>query len=258
MRNINHIIWSLIWLLSISISGYSANGTDSGEKSKNVVKRYNYSTGTVEANLKKPKKGDPVDMAYQFLELNKEVFRMKDPRQEMVLEKVTSDDKKSRVILKQVYHGMGVDAGARVFFKNTGELHLFEITYYDDINLSTTPSIDSASAWDIALKDFGLSEGVRVVNHEYRSEFFKAESLMYEHNGLPHPDYSARFEGVATRLLIWRSERDGKLHLVWKICVEQKSPDYLWDQQLWGYYIDAHDGAVLHKGGARSRSQIGH
>ena len=252
MRNVNRIILSIVWLLSIPLYGYSANGTDLGDKSKNAVKRYHYSTGTVEANLKRPTKGNPVDMAYEFLELNKEVFRMNDPRQDMVLEKVTSDDKISRVILKQVYHGMGVDAGARIFFKNTGELHLFEITYYDDINLSTIPSIDSTTAWDIALKDFGHSDGVRVVNHEYRSEFFKAESLMYEQIrqiGLPprHPDYNARLEGVATRLLIWRSERDGKFHLVWKVTIDPEAPRQVTPTQLVGYYIDAHDGAILQK-----------
>ncbi|OGO21418.1 MAG: hypothetical protein A2144_12330 [Chloroflexi bacterium RBG_16_50_9] len=265
-------IWFKILLMVLVSSLFSTCGGDDKSSDRSPATSLgSYKTQEIHAGLeytikyKRPSKGDPVEMAYQFFELNKEELGIKNPREEMVYQgKVGESGEVVRVSFGQTFNGIGIKyAGIRVFFTPGGEIRELTGTYYYDINLPTTPSIDSTTAWNIALKDLGFPESTRVVNREYRSEFFRAESLMYEQIrevGLPppHPDYNARFEGVATRLLIWRSESDGKLHLVWKVCVEQKAAGYLWGQQLWGYYIDAHDGAVLHKGGARSRSLIGH
>lgn len=155
MRKITHIVLTFLWLFSISLSGFASSQSGAEMTSKNIAKKYNYSSGTVEANLKHPKKGEPAEMAYEFLELNKKHFRMKEPRKEMVIEKVTSDSKVTRVILKQVYNGIAVDGGARIWFNSDGNVDLFKITYYDNIDLPTTYSIDSLSAIQITLKDIG-------------------------------------------------------------------------------------------------------
>jgi Zn-dependent metalloprotease len=214
MRILNGIMLSLVWLFSISLCGYASEGTSSDKEDKNTAKRYSYASGTVETSLKSPKKGDPLEMAYEFLELNKQHFRMKEPRQDMVPGEVSTHGKITRVTLKQVYHGIGVDAGARIWFNDEGEVHLFEITYYDDIDLPKTPSMDSAAAENVALKDVGLPENTRIVNHDRYS----------------------------TRLTIWR-DHNGKLRLIWVVWVKQEHPKV----HFWEYYIDALDGTVLYK-----------
>jgi Zn-dependent metalloprotease len=209
--------------------------------------------------FKQPKTGDPVEMAYEFFELNQEEFHITNPREELVY-KGTTESKLTgtrAVHFEQVYQGVPVHRGSmHAQFTPSGELEVISGNYHYDFDLSTTPQIDSAAAWNIALEDLGFPEGAKVVNSQYRSEFFKAESLMFEQGGVSHPDYNARFEGVATRVLIWRSEQDGKYHLVWKVCIDPKAPRQVSPSQLLGYYIDAHDGTILEKQEPYSRSYM--
>ena len=166
--------------------------------------------------LKMPEKSDPKEMALEFFELNREHFHMKNPKEELVLAGVLSDDIITRVTLKQVYNGVPVDAGTRVFFNNRGELEHIYFTYYDIVDLSPIPQIDSATAENLALKDLGFPKDAKVVNNKKRK--------------------------ASTQLCIWLHQ-DEKFHLIWVVWVSQDYPE----AHAWQYYIDAHDGTVLKK-----------
>lgn len=166
---------------------------------------------------KEPKQGDPVEMAYEFFELNRQEFHMGDPRKELVYQgtrgsKLTGG---KRVDFGQVYKGVPVHLGGfKVLFSPSGVIEGIGGKYYYDIHLSTTPQIDSATAENLALKDLGFPKDAKVVNNNK----------------------------VSTRLNIWRSN-DGKFHLMWTVWVSQEYPK----AHAWKYFIDAHDGTVLQK-----------
>jgi hypothetical protein len=208
----------------VSSYGLASEGTNSPEKSKNEAKRYTYSVGTMDANLKYPQKAEPVEMAYQFLELNKEHFRMKEPRQDMVMGEVTTHGKITRVTLKQIYHGIPVDAGARIWFNSNGGVHLFKITYFDDINLPATPSIDSASAAKIALQETGPSPSPKAVCSSKPIIIPSSELFRYNEN---------------------------RFYMAWPVRVYPDSTEKAkigYFKKWYRYYIDALDGSVLQKG----------
>jgi len=166
---------------------------------------------------KEPEKGDPLEMAYQFLELNREKFHITNPRQELVYKK-TMESKLSgtkRVDFEQVYQGVPVlYGGFKIVLNRNGEIEGIGAKYYYDIDLSTTPQIDSATAENLALKDLGFPKDAKIVKYRDR----------------------------ITRLTIWRSNQD-KFHLIWLVRVSQEYPK----AHAWKYYIDAHDGSVLEK-----------
>lgn len=159
---------------------------------------------------KQPAKGDQVEMVYEFLELNKDLFLIKNPREELVL-KYRND----RVVsFQQTYQDIELPSRIKARFSRNGGLTLVEGNYIYDISLSTTPSVDSATAENLALKDLGNPENAKVFKNEQYS----------------------------THLSIWK-DNGGKLRLIWVLWVRQEYPDW----HSWEYYIDAHDGTVLSK-----------
>ena len=169
------------------------------------------------AKYNKPSKGDPVEMAYEFFELNQERLGVKNPRAELLHTYKAMDNIGGVVTFQQVYGGVPIlysQIAAR--FTGTGELKSVEGEYHYDINLSTTPSIDSATVENLALKDLGFPKDAKVVNNKKRK--------------------------ASTQLCIWLHQ-DGKFHLIWVVWVSQDYPE----AHAWQYYIDAHDGTVLKK-----------
>ena len=111
------------------------------------------------AKYKKPAKGDPVEMAYEFFELNQERLGIKNPRAELLHTYKAMDNIGGVVTFQQVYGGVPIQySQIAARFTGTGELKSVEGEYHYDINLSTTPSIDSATAENLALKDLGFPE----------------------------------------------------------------------------------------------------
>lgn len=156
-----------------------------------------------------------MEMAYQFFELNKSSFPIANPREDL---KPTykSFNKTSGVIsFQEMYHGVPVQyADIIVRFTPSGELRGIEGEYHYDINLSSTPSIDSTSAERIALKDVGTSDTTtKLVNNR---EYF-------------------------THLEIC-TMNDKKLHLIWFVWIHQENPPH-----SWRYQINAQDGTILGK-----------
>lgn len=181
---------------------------------------------------KRPQKGDPVDMAYEFLELNKEKLGIKNPREELTVGRVERDPVGAMVLFNQVYKGVPI-AGSdiRAFFTREGDLRDIEGDYHYDINLLTTPSVDSGSAVKVATDDY-KSHVAKVIGPEkpfiVSSKFF----------------HSTERERL---YLTWAV----KLYPKWKVMILKTSPsdstigaDAPW---VTDYYINAVDGSILYK-----------
>ncbi|MCI0531504.1 MAG: hypothetical protein L0Y74_06105 [candidate division Zixibacteria bacterium] len=165
--------------------------------------------------LQMPEKGEPVEMALRFFELNQERYHIRNPREELVYQGTRGSklSGKNRVDFKQVYRGVPVDAGARVWFDRNGNLESVKVTYYDITDLSTAPSISSAVAESLAISHLGFPKKTKIIKND---EYF-------------------------TNLAIWR-DNNGKFHLIWVVWVDQEE-----GLHAWKYYVDAHDGTVLER-----------
>src|SRR5574341_121661 len=105
---------------------------------------------------KAPPKGDPVEMAYQFFELNKDRFQMKNPRKELIVPGKVIEKKTEVITFLQTHNGIPIEyGGTRVYFNPDGEIRKVEGEYYYGINLPSIPTIDSATAVKIALQAMG-------------------------------------------------------------------------------------------------------
>jgi Zn-dependent metalloprotease len=212
----------IVLILSLSFSISLAGGASEDQNTSTSVG--SYKTRRISANpdyaakYHRPSKGDPVNMAYEFFELNQEFFGINDPRKELAIRRVESNligSLSTMVSFKQLYNGIELMySDIRAFFKDDGQLRDVQGDYHYDINLSTTPSIDSATSENLALKDLGFPKNAKIVKtHQYW-----------------------------TKLSIWCDNND-KLHLIWVVWVHQEYPEL----HAWECFIDAHDGTVLKK-----------
>jgi len=174
---------------------------------------------------KKPAKSNPVEMVYVFLELNKSLIPIADPRNEL-LPTYQAFDKISGVIsFQQICHGIPIqysDITAR--FTPSGELKSVEGEYHYDINLSTNYSIDSLSASQRALGDVGVESA-------------------------PHPEVICPSKPVIIHSSEFDRRGENRLYMVWPI---QVFPDTTGltsrgNTDYYAYYIDALDGAIIYK-----------
>ncbi|HXF48675.1 MAG TPA: M4 family metallopeptidase [Verrucomicrobiae bacterium] len=170
-------------------------------------------------------KSDPVGMAYEFFEKNKEVFGMAQPQSELKVKGESKDQYGGTVGFKQVYKGVDVWNGVMyAHFTPSGRLKYVNGEFYPDITLSATPSIDSAAAIEIAKRDINLPADYLVWAKKYL-------------DAIGNP-----CQPISVSLSI--SRFSGKYHLVWVVGI---NVDYGVGLGAWNYFIDAHSGAILKK-----------
>ncbi|MCI0531341.1 MAG: hypothetical protein L0Y74_05280, partial [candidate division Zixibacteria bacterium] len=167
----------------------------------------------------KPVKGDPVSMAYEFLELNKEKLGMKNPREELVHQgTLPGGSGVRRLSFGQTYNGLGIrEAGIRVFFTSEGEIQEIDGRYYYDINLPSIYSVDSMSAVQIALNDVKLT---------------------------PNPITICPSKPIIVSSSTLPLQEENRLYIVWPI---QIRPEHT-SRFVYIYYIDALNGNIIIKG----------
>ncbi|OGC87777.1 MAG: hypothetical protein A2142_08930 [candidate division Zixibacteria bacterium RBG_16_48_11] len=175
-----------------------------------------------------PEKNDPIDMAYQFFELNRGHFPMKNVREEFRF----TGRAERKLTFKQVYKSVLTEAELGVWFDDDDEIDRFELTYYEISALPTSPKIGSGTAERLALKDLSYLKGVKIAG----SQTLKKENLSSKK--LEDLSFASDY---STRLTIWCS-REGNFHLVWAVCAQQESSPYSWK-----FYIDAYYGRILEK-----------
>ena len=129
-----------------------------------------YKIRRISANLekspeyKKPSEGDPVEVVYEFLELNESSMQITNPRCELMPIRKTLEHYRPVVSFQQVYNGIPIqhtDITAR--FTYSGGLISIEGEYLYDINLPVIPPIDSASAVNLAVRALGHPSRAKVV-----------------------------------------------------------------------------------------------
>jgi len=180
-----------------------------------IGKVHSFSGSVNTGRFNMPEKDEPVKMAYEFFELNRERFHISNPREELAyVRSVVSELSGTKCIeFKQIHKGVSVDAGAWVWYDSDGRLQDAKIKYYDISELSTVPQIDSANAQSLALKHTGVTE---------RTQIFKNDQY-------------------STKLSIWR-DNNGRYRLIWVVWVDQQPGHHFWQ-----YYVDAHDGSILQR-----------
>ncbi len=171
---------------------------------------------------------DPVEAAYEFLELNKEIFGIKNVREELKVESKFFDQYGGGIVFQQYYKGIPILWGQiGVRFTPTKKLKAIEAAFNPEIDMrmtvSTTPSNDSLAALAIVKQDLGLP-------NDYQD---KIEQSKEQIGMKARPSSSASLE------IHYLKE---KYYLVW--VVRQLVSETFSD---WQYVIDAHTGRIIKK-----------
>jgi Zn-dependent metalloprotease len=98
---------------------------------------------------------DPLEIAYQFFEENKDVFQMENPREELLVRSVRSDDISSTVKFYWAVNGIKVRYGGYfVQIKPNGSIYEVQGQIDPEARkVDTTPSISEERAKEIAIND---------------------------------------------------------------------------------------------------------
>lgn len=167
---------------------------------------------------------DPAERAYQFFERHKDLFKIPDPRQELIVNNIVHGEKGAGVILfDQTVSGVKVyQGGCRVYFDSdsTGaQLNRVNCEYMgllpDAHNIDPIPTIDSLEAGRIAQSDPAHGK-----NYTYVSYLGLWIANDYHYGLRPFPDKQT--------------------HLVWRLVVDGGA--YKGSAE---YFIDAHTGEIL-------------
>lgn len=169
-------------------------------------------------------KSDPVEAAYEFLEQNKDLYGITDPREELKVKGVAKDKFGAMVDLKQVYRGVDIyQAGMSVHFTSSGKLKGITGGFGQVGNLSTTPTIDSNAATQIAKRDLNYTD-----ESEKKQKEFEA---IIGSNRSP----------VNASLVL--ASFQNQYHLIWIVDLTRMAAP----GGTWVYWVDAHKGAILNK-----------
>jgi len=216
--------YKMLMLLFLSLWFNLTLGGGKSSDQKSSVSLGSYKTLEISASpeysakYKKPSKGDPVDMAYEFLELNRGRLGIENPREELKQTYKALDSISGVVTFQQVCKGVPIlYSNIAVRFTGTGELKSVEGDYHYDINLPTTPSIDSASAVSVALQAMSSPA---------------------------HPKVVGPGKPVIVSSKIFRPIKEDRLYLVYIVEIFPDSTKRL--DKFERYYVDALSGTILY------------
>lgn len=150
-----------------------------------------------------------VEAALEFLDENRSLLRMKEPKQELqLINKMTDSKGNTCVAMQQMHNGLPVVGGTvRVQFDAERAITHITNKYQPDLDIDTKPKIDVQVAVETAQKD--------------------------AKTGKPQ-------EGYTPMLCIHQYK--GKTSLAYKVHID----DFEHERKL-HYYVDAHDGTIIHK-----------
>ncbi|MHB1381471.1 MAG: M4 family metallopeptidase [Thermoleophilia bacterium] len=136
-----------------------------------AVVRFDQDTGTpafVTGDVAVAGANGPEEAAYAFLDTNRGLYAMKEPRAELLVRDTESDSLgMSHVRLDQVYRGIPVyGADLAVHVDASGNISAVNGKYIPGIDIAVEPRIDEAGAAASAREPFGLDETVTVESVE--------------------------------------------------------------------------------------------
>jgi len=122
-------------------------------------------------------KGDEINVSYAFFEENKDLFRMNNPRQELIVKKTKKDDiGMTHVFLKQTYKDVEVYGGELiVHFTSNKRIKSINGFYEHGIKISTIPAVSQQTAESIAFSDLENNYG--------RGDITDTRLMIYDHKG---------------------------------------------------------------------------
>jgi Zn-dependent metalloprotease len=164
---------------------------------------------------------DPVKVVYEFIEKNKDIYKIENPSKELVLTSLINDGVVGPTV-KMSWTIKGVKVGGTGFnaqFSNKSGMYEIEgHVNTEAYNINTTPAISEEQAKSIAIQDM---EKVKVDWPENAQTLVKNTTLMI-----------ARF--------------NGELKLAWGLGVQKGYDGY-------GYWIDAQTGKIIESGSSAIR-----
>ncbi len=102
----------------------------------------------------------PMESAYEFLESNKEMFGITNPRSELLGELKNKGEDTVVVTLNQIYKGVIVwNSSINIFLDPSGRVRWVNGTLHPDIDISTSYRVSDTAAVSIVRKDLGVRGG---------------------------------------------------------------------------------------------------
>lgn len=145
---------------------YNKNGDWKHFKEKYIIRQSYFSNNGVPKllsgeNLSPPNAiGTPEDIGYQFFEENKNLYRIGNPKGELRVNKIITDDEYNLVHIKyqQYYKGIEVRGSISVVHMNkNNEIRSINSDYIPDIDLNVIPTISKNSAEQIAIQEIAVT-----------------------------------------------------------------------------------------------------
>jgi bacillolysin len=165
------------------------------------------------------------EAALAFIDANRELFRLDNPRQELKIVAAWSDELgKQHVKMAQWYNGIpvwGHDLVAHL--ESNGELYALNARYSptpNEIDLAA-PSIDASQA--IRIAEGNLATRVTIEKIEGMAKQILA------------------YEGPRATRYIWVDQETQKAHLIWHVQIRPNLQDN------WYYFVDANSGQILER-----------
>ncbi len=162
--------------------------------------------------------------AKEFLQTHKQLFRLNDPPEELLLrEAVTDRLGKQHVVFRQIYRGVPLwGQELTVHLDRDGQVYAVNARY------SPTPQSIELSARLSAADAIQIAEGD--LNHHTAIRAFN-----------PSVQQFLAYDGPRAEQYIWKHPQTRQFHLVWHVQIRPNLRDF------WYYFVDAHSGAILEK-----------
>jgi len=190
-------------------------------KSTSAQSKYSFSFYIEQEGFKISQSEDGLRVVLRYLESFPQKTKISDPMQDLILQNVTVDEYgMTHLTLIQMHKGVEVRTGSvKVHFDRLGTLSDLNGTYYHDVDLDPSPTIDSSHAESAALEDAKKGGEARIVKNDR----------------------------VRTKLIIYplhfiNPADSGKYILAWTVHIAGETSGGSWE-----YLIDAKDGEVVYR-----------
>ena len=164
-----------------------------------------------------------LDLTYDFIETHRDLFRLRDPRTELLPTLTTSDAHGRRHIqLQQTHRGVPLWGHDLVV-----HMHADGLLYAVNGRYAPTPRVNIPQRTAV-----GDDEAIRL-SREHLLNTGPIVDLDDLTRGL------LRYAGPTAERYLWTDRDSGQTHLVWHVKIRPNLRDH------WFYFIDAHSGRVL-------------
>ena len=165
----------------------------------------------------------PSQTALSFITKNRDVFRLRNPVDELQVKREKEDSfGKRHIVFQQRYQGIPVWGHELVaHLEPNGDLYLINGRYSptpENLDISAR-RISQIQAVDIALQDLSAQTEVKELDDFFKERF--------------------EYDGPQAEIYIWVDDQTRRPHLIWHVTIRPNIRDE------WYYFVDAHSGEIL-------------